>query len=176
MPNYTRHGKIETPTSDRKIFKVLTEKKLSLGTERTAFLAILFYLGIRVTEALKLRKESFTVEEGKLFVDIGERLKHSKRTPPLSVKLGRPFVEDIIKTVDKTKPKQRVWKFSRVTAWKIAKNTFDSYPHYFRLNRITDLFHKGYKITEVKSWTGLTLRALNYYVGIVDTQRIGDNI
>lgn len=176
MPSYTLHGKIETPISDKRFFETLRENKLSLGTERTAFLALLFYLGVRVTEALRLRKESFTVEGDKLFVDIGKRLKLSKRTPPLSVKLDRPFVKEIIETVSKTKPKRRIWKFSRVTAWKLCKKYDLHYPHFLRLNRITDLFQKGYKISEVRSWTGLTLAALDYYVGVVSTQRIGDNI
>jgi integrase len=159
-----------------KAFKILSENKLHLGTERTAFLAILFYLGIRVTEALKLKPENFTVESDKLFVDVGERLKHSKQTAPLSVRLHRPFVKEIVETVKKTKPKKRVGKFSRVTAWKIVKNTKLFYPHYLRLNRITDLFQKGYTIAEVKAWTGLTLRALDFYVGSVSTRKIGENI
>jgi len=176
LPNYTRNGKIETPISDKNFFRILTENKLSLGTERIAFLAILFYLGIRVSEALKLRPESFKIEGEKLFIDVGVRLKHSKRTPPLSVRLNRPFVDDIVKTVSKTKPTRRVWKFSRVTAWKIVRDTFDRYPHYFRLNRITNLFEKKYSVSKLKSWTGLTLSSLNYYVGVVSVSELGENI
>jgi hypothetical protein len=44
------------------------------------------------------------------------------------------------------------------------------------LSRITKFFVDGYTIAQVRSWTGLSLAALEYYVGIVDTQKMGDSL
>jgi integrase len=172
---YSIRGKVETPISDEQVFSILEKNKPSLGVEKTGFVTFLFYFGVRVSEALRMKPESFTIVKGKMFVDI-LRLKHSKTTSPLSVKTSRPFVNTIIASVEETKPKHRVWGFSRITAWKIIKKINLHYPHYLRLNRVTNLFHRGYTIDEVRSWTGLTLSALNYYVGVTSTRKIGDEI
>lgn len=173
MPYYTRNGKIQTPMSDEEFFRTLEEKKLKLGVKKTGYVAFLFYFGVRVSEALKMKPENFTIVGSSLFVDIGKRLKHSKTTSPLSVELNRPFVDEIVKSVERTNPNRRIWSWSRTTAWKIITKTFDRYPHYFRLNRITNLFDKGFKISQVQNWTGLTLSSLNHYIGTSDTREIG---
>lgn len=46
------------------------------------------------------------------------------------------------------------------------------YPHYERLNRITSMFRNGHSIGEVQNWTGLTLKALDYYMGIIQTDDV----
>jgi hypothetical protein len=35
---------------------------------------------------------------------------------------------------------------------------------------------EDYTIAQVRSWTGLSLAALEYYVGVVDTQKMGDSL
>jgi len=51
-----------------------------------------------------------------------------------------------------------------------------AYPHYHRLTRITQFFLDGHTIAEVKSWTGLTLKALDYYVGLVSIHKMGKSL
>ncbi|MDG6222544.1 MAG: tyrosine-type recombinase/integrase [Candidatus Bathyarchaeota archaeon] len=176
MPNYTKKGKIELITSDTEFFNKVSNQQTQLGNEKTSFVCALYYFGIRVSEALNLTKESFTIKNKKLYVDVGQRLKHSKRTPPLSVKLDRPFVHNIVSVIQETDKGSKVWNFSRVTAWRIINKHFDKYPHYYRLNRITTFFDKGYPISKVKSWTGLTLKALDYYVGVSDVSKMGNDV
>jgi len=50
------------------------------------------------------------------------------------------------------------------------------YPHYFRLSRITNFFLEGWNIAQVRTWTGLSLKALNYYVGLVDITKMGETL
>lgn len=45
-------------------------------------------------------------------------------------------------------------------------------PYYFRLSRITNFFLKGWTIAQVGSWIG-SLKALDYYVGMVDVRKMG---
>ena len=51
-----------------------------------------------------------------------------------------------------------------------------NYPHFFRLSRITNFFDEGWTIAQVHSWTGLSLKALDYYVGLVDVKRMGESL
>ena len=176
MPNYTKNGKILVTVDDTKFFDSVKKNEKNLGKDYTAFVVLLYYFGIRVSEGLKLKREAFTISKGKLYVDIGERLKHSKRTAPVSVMLDRPYVSWIIDCAKNTERKQRVWKFSRVTAWRIVSKHFRCYPHFYRLNRITTFFDKNFPISKVKNWTGLTLSSLNYYCGISDTEEMGESI
>jgi integrase len=173
---YSVKGKIETPISDEEFFSKLGRNQKKIGVKKTGFVAFLFYFGVRVTEALKMKPKNFTSKGNTLFVNIGKRLKHSKETPPLTVLLKRPFVSEIVKSVERTRANRRIWKFTRMTAYRLLRDTGFNYPHYMRLNRVTDLFSKGYSIDQIKSWTGLSLGALNYYVGIVNTREIGKNI
>ncbi len=50
---------------------------------------------------------------------------------------------------------------------------FGFYPHFFRLSRITNFFAEGWTIAQVHSWTELTLKALDSYMGLVDVDRMG---
>jgi len=47
------------------------------------------------------------------------------------------------------------------------------YPHHLRLSRITNFFSRGFPIAQVRSWSGLTLSSLEFYVGTVDIEKMG---
>jgi hypothetical protein len=107
--------------------------------------------------------------------DVGQRLKHSKETPKLKIPLSAPYVPELKKTIEDTTKGKRVFPYCPKTGYNIVRRAFH-YPHYFRLSRITNFFLDGWTIAQVKSWTGLSLTALEYYVGVVDTQKMGDSL
>ena len=106
-----------------------------------------------------------------------------KTTAPLEIPVDAAFVESIIDSIRLTKKEKRVWPYHRSTGWRIVKRVF-AYPHYHRLSRITWFFMphpeigrpQGFSIAEVRSWTGLSLRALNYYIGLVSISKMGESL
>jgi len=139
------------------------------------FCALLFYSAIRKSEGLRATKEQFQLVNGEIIFDVGKRLKHGIHTPPLNIPLSAPFAEDIWKAVENTKPNSKVFPYCEKTAYNIVSRVF-KYPHLFRLSRITRFFLDGWTIAQVRSWTGLTLQALNYYLGLVDVARMGASL
>jgi hypothetical protein len=84
-------------------------------------------------------------------------------------------VNELEDAVLDTKKGQRVFPYGSSTGYRIVRRAF-KYPHYFRLSLITKFFQQGYTITEVRSWTGLSLKALDYYVGLVAIDKMGKTI
>ena len=142
------------------------------------FCAVLYYFAVRQSEALKALKKQFTIDEavGELHFDVGQRLKHSKKTPALTIRLDVPYVNEVIWTVRNTIDGDRVFPYCRKTAYNIVSRVFPAYPHFFRLSRITRMFEDGWTVSEVRNWTGLTLNALNYYIGLANIRRRGRTI
>lgn len=139
------------------------------------FVTLLYYTAIRKSEGCRVVREDFRISSKEIIFDVGERLKHSLRTPPLNIPLEAEFVEDLADLIKRTKPTERVFSFSQKTAY----NIFDRlgyYPHFLRLSRITNFFLEGWSIAQVRSWTGLSLKALDYYVGLVDVRRMGESL
>jgi hypothetical protein len=141
-----------------------------------AYCAILYYFAVRGGEAVKATKEQFAIGDTDFYYDVGKRLKHSERTATLSISKDRPYVDAIVKAVHATREGQRVFPFTTRTGRNIVYRVFPTYPHFFRLNRITQMFNDGWTVTEVRSWTGLTLNALNYYVGLAAIREKGRTI
>jgi integrase len=114
-----------------------------------------------------------------------ERFKHSKQTPPLPLSLDLPFIDYVLQSIEEAKKQNldRVWPYCRKTGYNIVHRVF-KYPHYHRLSRITWFFQphpeidrpQGFSIAEVRSWTGLSLKALDYYVGLVGIERMGQSL
>jgi hypothetical protein len=121
-----------------------------------------------------LKRENFTLLPDKLTVDV-ERLKHSKHTPALPIYLDDPFSEELKDAVLSTPKGKRVFPYSAKTGYNIVRRAF-KYPHLFRLSLITQFFNQGYTIAEVRSWTGLSLKALDYYIGLVAIDKMGKRI
>jgi hypothetical protein len=80
-----------------------------------------------------------------------------------------------VKAIEQTKPNCRVFLFSDKTAYNIVHRVFH-YPHFFRLSRITNFFLEGWTIAQVHSWTGLSLKALDFYLGLVDIEKMGESL
>ncbi len=175
MPWYRNAGKILTPLTDADFDKGMREGTF-IKKEHKAFVTLLYYSAVRKREALRAQKGLHLRLEGDLVVfDVGKRLKHGKLTPPLIIPIKAPYVETLAEAIDNTKDEDWIFPFSDKTGYNIVHRAFQ-YPHLFRLSRITNFFLEGWTIPQVQSWTGLTLNALNYYIGSVDIKKMGESL
>ena len=187
MPNYSKSGKNLFPLTDQQFKEALDNGKFT-ETKHKAFTVVLFYYGVRVTEALRARKEQFNISETHIRFDVGERLKKRKysqkkkreivargilRTAPLPLKLDRPYVQLLKEAVESTESEKRVFPYCRKTGYNICDRAFHTYPHRLRLTCFTVLADK-YGIARLKSWSALTLPALDYYMGVVDIDEMAE--
>jgi hypothetical protein len=171
---YSIEGKIEVPMSIYE-FKEGMEHGKFIKENHRAFAVALFYYGVRITEARRAVKEQFKIQGNLLFFDVGPRLKHSKQTDPLPLPLSAPYANELVEQIQKTSSNNKVFNFSNKTGYNIVRRVWH-YPHHFRLTRITGFFEQGRPITQVKSWTGLTLQALDYYAGKVSILDMGQSL
>jgi len=178
MPNYKE--KFTNPLTDEEFIQGMKEGNFVKRPEHPGLIALLHYSAVRISEALKTRRNQLRFTPKILYYDVGERLKHSLKTPPLVIPLEAPFVDCILDSFVHVKPDRRVWPYCRKTGYNIVHRVF-KYPHYHRLSRITWFFMphpeigrpSGFSIAEVRSWTGLTLKALDYYIGLVGIEKMG---
>lgn len=179
MPYYRKHGKLMQPLSDQEFIEGMKEGKFCKRKHK-GFIALLYYTAIRKSEALRSKKEQFKIRAEKfqinqIIFDVGKRLKHGITTPPLNIPLEAPYVDEIVYAITHTKKGERVFPYSKMTGYNIVSRVF-YYPHFFRLSRITNFFLEGWTIAQVRSWTGLTLKALESYIGIVDIMKMGESL
>lgn len=174
MPWYRNFGKIETPITEEEFGEGMSHGHF-VNRNHRAYCILLYYTGIRKSEALKVVRDQFTLQPDKLMFDVGDRLKHSKKTPALPIYLNHQFVNELEDVVLSTSKGKRVFPYCAMTGYNIVRRAF-KYPHYFRLSLITKFFQQGYTIAEVRSWTGLSLKALDYYVGLVAIDKMGKRL
>ncbi|MEX2738058.1 MAG: hypothetical protein Q6356_003200 [Candidatus Wukongarchaeota archaeon] len=172
LPNYTRNGKILKPLTHKEFLEGMAIGHFT-GRFHRAYLALLYYSGVRKNEALRAQTKQFRIRNKNLVFDVGQRLKHSKKTDPLEIPLELEYVENICDAVRiaKENNREKVFNFSERTAYNIVSRVFH-YPHHLRLSRITNFFLSGHDIASLQSWTGLTLQSLNYYVGRIETAKM----
>lgn len=178
MPNY--HKKITNPLTDQAFLEGMQEGHFVKNPQHLGFIALLHYSGVRVSEALRTIKSQFSIDNDILYYDPGERLKHGKKTPALPLPVDAPYVNCILDSLKGVSPDEKVWPYCRKTGYNIVHRVF-KYPHYHRLSRITWFFMphpeierpQGFSIAEVRSWTGLSLRALDFYIGLANIQTMG---
>lgn len=174
MPWYRKQGKILQTISDQ-AFQEGMQKGHFCAPKHKAFCTLLYYSAIRRKEALRSLKEQFQLGDNLITFEVGIRLKHGIQTPALHIPLSAPYVKEIWDAVKHTRAKQRVFPYCGKTAYNIVSRVF-KYPHLFRLSRITRFFLEGWTIAQVRSWTGLSLNALNYYIGLVDIKKMGESL
>ena len=169
---YSREGgKIVIPLTKQEFDEGLTTGKFCQSNHK-AFAVMLWYAGLRKSELRRATKEQFQIQGDTLVFDVGPRLKHSKKTEPLEFPLAAPHIDMVVDAIQCTKPGHRVFNFSDRTAYNIIRRVWH-YPHHLRLTRITKEFQKGRTVPEIKSFTGLTLTALDSYIGSVTISKIG---
>lgn len=174
MPHYRKYGKIQEPITDEQFQKGMRDGRFC-HSKHKGFVALLYYSAVRKKEALRARREQFHLSGSQIIFDVGKRLKHGIITPPLNIPLSAEYAKEIWGSVEETERGKRVWPYCDKTGYNIVSRVF-KYPHLFRLSRITNFFLEGWTIAQVHSWTGLTLKALDYYVGLVDVKKMGDSL
>jgi len=149
-----------------------------LPIHKQAFLSILFFAGVRVSEALALtsddihcaKSHEIQYDTGIIFVQFF-RLKGSKQTDPIP--LPRTAALQWICEPDPDLMKEgKLFPFSRRTAHRLVKKTFGTYPHHFRMNRITQVSEK-FGDSYVYSYTGICAQSIDHYRGKVDIKKVG---
>lgn len=173
---YSVEGKQLIPLSDQD-FKKGMDTGYFIHSRHKGLVALFYYSAVRCTEGLRATRDQFTLNREKRVIiwNVGQRLKHGKTTPPLVIPVDAPYAKYIWLSIERTQAGQRVWPYCRRTAYNIVHRCF-KYPHFFRLSRITNFFLEGWTIAQVKNWTGLTLAALEFYVGQTDIQRMGESL
>ena len=175
MPNYTKNGKILAPMTDEEFAQGM-ETGYFVEEYHKAFVVLLFYTGVRCAEALRVVKQQFTLTKENIIFSVLKRLKHGIETPPLTLPQKLPYIQYLLQLIQKPEGEHmKLFDFCPKTAYNIVSRVFH-YPHFFRLSRITNFFAEGYSIAQVRTWTGLTLKSLDFYIGLVDIKTMGESL
>lgn len=174
LPWYRTQGKIQTPLTDQD-FQDGMKQGTFLKPKHEGYVSLLYYSAVRKTEGSRTKREQLTLNKNVIIFDVGKRMKHGIETASLRIPIDAPFATKIWEAREHTKQGERIWPYSPKTCYNIVHRVFP-YPHLFRLSRITNFFLEGWTIAQVHSWTGLTLKALDYYTGLVDIQKMGESL
>lgn len=172
---YSKEGKITEPLTDE-VFKKGIENGIFKKPLHKGYIVLLYYSAVRTSEARRSLREDFQIVNSTIIYSVGKRLKHGIETPPLRIPRIAPYVNLLEEAITHTKPGREVFGFSRKTGYNIARRAGFHYNHFFRLSRITNFFLDGWTLAQVHSWTGLTLKALDFYIGLVDIQKMGESL
>lgn len=173
----------------RNIKEPITFAQFEAGLEKLkpkyqAYAILIYYTGIRVSEALRLTKESFSLDSKYLYIEIGIREKTirkqkdgsyslGKRTKPLPLALDQPHLDILLKRVKYTRKGKRVFPFSRVTALRHITDSGLGYNHLSRLTAITAFLKAGRSIADIVNWFGVSVQTVNSYIGSIDIKEMG---
>ena len=173
----------------RKLLQPITFQEFEAGLEKLkpvyqAYAVLIYYTGIRVSEALRLLKENYRFDKLNMYVDVGIRLKTKrkrkdgtvfpgKRTKPLPLSLEQPHLDILVSRVKHTRKREKVFKFNRATAWRQIRRAGLGYNHHARLTAITDFLKAGRSIADIQNWFGISVQTINSYIGQVDLEEMG---
>lgn len=175
-------------------FKVMKQKVIeaNLHWRDEAFFWLLYYCGVRKSEAYERVTGDFKKSETHLIVDFHERKKRGAEVPPLELPLNWYGIDKIVKSILvalNSRPRKKAvyvyedrkrvrilrtdrWVFPRIQstkAWTIVQNVLGEgyYPHFLRLNRLTEIAQDSTaSLTRLKSFSGIkSTTALNSYLG-----------
>lgn len=191
-----KHGKKEEILPFNTVKQKVINADLRLRDE--AFFWLLYYCGIRKSEAYERVASDFKITEAHLIVDFHQRKKRGAEVPPLELPLKWYGIDKIVKSVQlalSNRLKQKAvyvyenrkrvrilkterWVFPRIQstkAWEIVKNVLgeDYYPHFLRLNRLTEIAQDPTtSLTRLRSFSGIrSTRSLDSYLGTVKKEQ-----
>lgn len=156
-------------------FNSLMNAKYFSNFRQKGIVVLLYLSGVRVSEAIRAVRKQFHRSTTILYFDVGIRLKGSKETPALPLSLKAPHINTLIECYIGLEPHEKLFPFTSRTARNIV-NRFYAYPHFYRANRITRFFLDGYTIPQVKAWTGLNTKNLDYYVNMASVIQMGKSL
>jgi len=162
MPNY---NKKQTRQMNYEEFE---QGLYDLPQDRQAFLSILFFAGVRVSEALALNASDISCTPDTIYIQFF-RLKGSKQTDPTPI--PRTIYTSWLCNQDGP-----LFPWCRKTGYNIVHRAFEGfYPHFFRQNRYTDLAEK-FSLATVVSYSGLNPLSVEYYITKVDIKKVGKSL
>lgn len=123
-----------------------------------AILIFLYLYGIRIGEALQIKKTDLYVQDEFLFL-IAPMIALEKSQDPyprrLPVKLSSPGVPYLLEYLEKLDPDDLLFPYSRSWIWTwIHRVDPELSPHVFRHNRLTEFFIQDATEVEVQVWAG----------------------
>jgi len=191
-----KFGKKEEIISFKAVRQKVINANLRLRDE--AFFWLLYYCGVRKSEAYERVAGDFKTDGVHLIVDFHERKKRGAEVPPLELPLNWYGIGKIVQSVRialSCRPKDKAvyvygngkririvkkdrWVFPRIQstkAWEIVQNVLGEgyYPHFLRLNRLTEIAQDPTaSLTRLKSFSGIkSTTALNSYLGTVKKEQ-----
>lgn len=169
-----------------------------MSKQSLAFFWLLYYLGVRKSEAYERTVQDCQLTETHFIIDFHQRKKGGAKVPPIELPLwfpgvdliaeqweraskkrtSRKLIERTVSGIRYTEHKRKQWLFPRVQArWaqEIVKKILgkEYYPHFLRLNRITEICsNPEVNIEMIKSWTGIkSIRVIEQYIGVSKKQQ-----
>lgn len=162
-------GKPDQETDLEDLKEKLSKSALSL--HQKAYIVLLYWLGCRRSEPLKILKEDIEEKDRVLFISIhfrtdenGEKILYSRGKRgqtggPIELNLESFGLDLVRKAWIKTKKGKKVFPFSDDTGYRAYKKLWPHRtPHWLRYNRVTKLRKRlGSEITidDIKSFTGI---------------------
>jgi len=162
-----------TPNYNKKQTRQMNYEEFERGLydlpqDRQAFLSILFFAGVRVSEALALTSSDISCTPDTIYIQFF-RLKGSKQTDPTPI--PRTIYTSWLCNQDGP-----LFPWCRKTGYNIVHRAYEGfYPHFFRQNRYTDLAEK-FSLATVVSYSGLNPLSVEYYITKVDIKKVGKSL
>lgn len=144
-----------------------------LPISKQAFVSILFFAGCRVSEALALTPNDINCTSETIYIDF-IRLKGSKQTDPIPLPRTDALNYLCIRRIASLEFEyDKIFPWCRKTGYNIVKSVFPNlYPHYFRMNRFTNVAEK-YGLATMISFSGLAPTSVSHYIAKVDIKKVG---
>jgi len=161
------------PAYNKKITRQMNYEEFERGLidlpeDRQAFLSILYFAGVRVSEALALTSNDITCTPDTIYIQFF-RLKGSKQTDPTPIPKTSYtnwvcFQEG------------RLFPWCRKTGYNIVHRAFEGfYPHFFRQNRVVKISIKRGD-AYVYSYMGICAQSIDHYRGKVEIIDVGKDL
>ena len=139
-----------------------------LPQDKQAFLSVLFFSGVRVSEALSLTSDDISCTPDIIYIQFF-RLKGSKQTDPTPIPRTH-YTSWLCSQVGDLFP------WCRKTGYNIVHRAFEGfYPHFFRQNRVIKISIKRGD-AYVYSYMGICAQSIDHYRGKVETIDVGKDL
>ena len=149
-------------------YKEFEQGLVDLPQDRQAFLSVLFFAGIRVSEALALTSDAISCTPDTIYIQFF-RLKGSKQTDPTPI-------PRTIYTSWLCNQEGKLFPWCRKTGYNIVHRVFEGfYPHFFRQNRVIKISIKRGD-AYVYSYMGICAQSIDHYRGKVETIDVGKDL
>ena len=137
-----------------------------------AYIILHYWTPLRKSEIIERKRKDFKIKGEVLIIDLYRKKKFYRPgtdTEPFYLSLKMPLVEEVVEWIEKFKPSERPFNFSKWTGWNYVKQVFeDYYPHFFRFSYITKAIENAEDaktiIIELINDTGLDLSTITTYI------------